>query len=266
MAAELSDDDLYDPSFVVALFDEMASTYGLVNSISSFGFCYFWRKACARLVTPPPGAMVVDLMSGMSELSILLQRRAPSPMRILGVDRSSVMCSLAANQLRRRKLDTIHVVSADALRLGLPDGSVDTIVSSFGLKTFSTSQTRALAEECWRIARPNAELGFLEISVPPARALRLLYMFYLERVIPIVGRLLMGNPENYRLLGVYTRKFHGATHAAEAFRDAGFEVESRRFFFGCASGFLAKKPRSAVRTHANGDTHSSPSRPRDLRR
>jgi demethylmenaquinone methyltransferase/2-methoxy-6-polyprenyl-1,4-benzoquinol methylase len=32
-------------------------------------------------------------------------------------------------------------------------------------------------------------------------------MFYLKHIIPGIGRLLLGNPENYRMLGVYTEKF-----------------------------------------------------------
>lgn len=237
-----TNDELFDPKFVASLFDEMASTYGLVNTVSSFGFCYFWRLACAKLVNPPPGAKVVDLMSGMSELSILLRGRTPSVASIVGVDLSSVMCSRAQTKLKERSIDDIHVVSADALDLGLASESVDTIVSSFGLKTFSPSQTEALAEECWRIARPNAELGFVEISVPRSRLLRWPYLFYLEKVIPFVGRILMGNPENYRLLGVYTQRFQGSAQAVEAFRRVGFEVEPVRLFFGCATGLRGRKP------------------------
>ena len=40
----------------------------------------------------------------------------------------------------------------------------------------------------------------MEVSVPPSAVLRKLYMFYVRRVIPLIGLLLLGKPENYRLL------------------------------------------------------------------
>jgi len=66
-------------------------------------------------------------------------------------------------------------------------------------------------------------------------------MFYLRYVIPTIGRVFMGNPDNYRLLGVYTSNFGRCDQAIEIFREAGFTVQPRSFFFGCATGFRGKK-------------------------
>lgn len=60
--------DLYDPQAVKRLFDEMARTYGVVNTLSSFGFNRHWRRQCLRAIPLPPGGSAVDLMTGMGEL------------------------------------------------------------------------------------------------------------------------------------------------------------------------------------------------------
>ena len=68
--------DIYDPSYVRRLFDEMAGTYGLVNVISSFGFCIRWRRQCVDQMPIVAGSRVVDLMTGMGELCPRLAKRA----------------------------------------------------------------------------------------------------------------------------------------------------------------------------------------------
>jgi demethylmenaquinone methyltransferase/2-methoxy-6-polyprenyl-1,4-benzoquinol methylase len=66
--ARSSGEQIYQRQFVAGLFDDMAATYGLVNVITSFGFCVWWRRQCARLAPLRPGMLVCDLMTGMGEL------------------------------------------------------------------------------------------------------------------------------------------------------------------------------------------------------
>ena len=67
-------------------------------------------------------------------------------------------------------------------------------------------------------------------------------MFYLKRLIPIIGRMLLGNPDCYRMLGVYTEAFQNMSHFASCLRDAGLEVTLVTHFFGCATGVRGIKP------------------------
>lgn len=82
----------------------------------------------------------------------------------------------------------------------------------------------------------------VEVSRPAGWALEGLYMFYLKRVIPVLGRLMLGNPENYRLLGVYTQNFGDCRALREALTEAGLEARFERYFFGCATGVSGSKP------------------------
>lgn len=232
--------NLYDPDFVTSLFDEMSKTYGVVNSLSSFGFCVVWRMQCANLIQYADDARVVDLMSGMAELSITIGKKHPN-LHFEAIDLSPAMCELAQKSVTRNGLQNCNVLHRDALQTRLEGGSVDAVVSTFGLKTFSKSQLEALASEAYRILKPGGQIAFLEISVPPSAILRVPYMFYLRYVIPTIGRVFMGNPDNYRLLGVYTSNFGRCDQAIEIFREAGFTVQPRSFFFGCATGFRGKK-------------------------
>ena len=88
----------------------------------------------------------------------------------------------------------------------------------------------------------ESSLSLLEISEPEFWPLRMLYMFYLKLVIPLLGKLLLGNPENYRMLGRYTASFGNCTQMNRLLREAGFTVSYRRYFFGCATGIVATLP------------------------
>ena len=239
-SCELVQEIIYDPSFVQKLFDEMSATYGLVNLVSSFGVCRKWRQYCLRQIEISSGCTTVDLMTGMGELCPEVAQRLGPQGRIVAVDISPVMCAQAQQHQKSRFSCTVEIMEADALCSSIPDDSADVVVSSFGLKTFSLRQIERLAQEVKRILKPQGTFSFVEISVPPAGWLKVPYLFYLNRLIPMIGRLLLGNPENYRMLGIYTRAFGSCHRVVSAFRNAGLETEVRSFWLGCATGLVGR--------------------------
>lgn len=219
----------------------MAATYGVMNMVTSFGFAFWWRRQCAWAIPVDQGMTVVDLMTGQGELFGPLSRRVGSVGRLIGIDLSPVMCGRAEETAQRCDVPT-RVLRADALACPLPDRSADAVFCSFGLKTLDTDQTRKLAAEVFRILKPGGKCSFLEISIPPMLLLRCPYRFYLNCCIPFLGKLFLGNPDHYRMLGIYTDAFGNVTQAARLFSEAGMNVETSKYFFGCATGFVARKP------------------------
>jgi len=228
----------YDPSSVRSLFDEMAATYGVVNLISSFGFAARWRHEVVRNLPVQKGSTIIDLMSGMSELCRSVSRHLPPPARLVAVDISPEM-------VRRARRDwhfSFDIQLADVLAWNIEPASADAVISSFGLKTFDRAQQDQLAKRVALLLRPGGVFSFVEISHPSRWALAPLYMFYVEQVIPWIGRIFLGNPANYRLLGMYTRAFGDCRHFADCLRKAGLEVGEASYFFGCATGVRGRKP------------------------
>ncbi len=66
-------------------------------------------------------------------------------------------------------------------------------------------------------------------------------MFYLKKVIPIIGLLFLGDPENYKMLGIYTQEFINSKKVAEIFKKQDLKIEYMEYFFGCASGIKGRK-------------------------
>jgi demethylmenaquinone methyltransferase/2-methoxy-6-polyprenyl-1,4-benzoquinol methylase len=236
----------YSPNAVRDLFDEMAATYGVVNLISSFGFCAVWRHHVTRDLPLNPATRIVDLMSGTNELCRSLAAHAPSDLRLTAVDFSPEMVRRARNDW------PFHVSShlEDVFSWKFEPESADIVISSFGLKTLDRHQQMQLSKVVDDLLRPGGVFSFVEISVPPYRMLRFFYMFYLNRIIPWVGHLFLGNPANYRMLGLYTEQFGDCRYFAECLRQHGIQVAEVSYFFGCATGVRGVKPIGPRRTKA----------------
>jgi ubiquinone/menaquinone biosynthesis C-methylase UbiE len=229
----------YDPKTICALFDEMAATYGIVNFIASFGFAARWRHQLVEGLPLANASHIVDLMSGRNELCRSVAPHVAATARMTAIDISPEMIRRARKHWPFR----IEILLEDVLTWECQPASADTVISSFGLKTFDPAQQEQLSQRVVRILRPGGTFSFVEISVPPSPFLQLFYLLYLNRVIPWIGRLFLGNPANYRLLGVYTEAFGTCQHFAECLRQQGLEVAETSYFFGCATGVRGIKPR-----------------------
>jgi ubiquinone/menaquinone biosynthesis C-methylase UbiE len=228
----------YDPASIQALFDDMASTYGHVNLISSFGFAARWRHQVVAGLPLASADCIFDLMSGMGELWRSLAMTLPASARVVGVDISPEM----AGRALRKWHFSVEVRVTDVLAWDPESATADVVVSSFGLKTFDRGQQMRLANIVALLLKPGGTCSFVEVSVPPFLPLRAAYMFYLKWLIPVVGRVLLGNPDSYRMLAVYTQAFGNVTHFANCLREAGLEVVPVSYFFGCATGVRGIKP------------------------
>jgi ubiquinone/menaquinone biosynthesis methyltransferase len=232
------EDAKYDSESVRSLFDEMASTYGHVNLISSFGFTARWRHQAVAGLPLESAECVIDLMSGMGELWRSLSRVLPASARVVGVDISPEMTRRA----HKAWPFTVDIAVADVLQWDAMSSSADAVVCSFGLKTFDRDQQQRLASTVARLLKPGGVYSFIEISVPSLLPVRAAYMFYLKWIIPLVGRVLLGNPECYRMLGVYTEAFGDAAHFAKCLTSVGLKGTAVSYCFGCATGVRGMKP------------------------
>lgn len=234
--------DIYDEKFVENLFNRMSKTYGTANYLSSFGFTERWRKKCVNEINwSLKFEQGFDLMSGMGETWNIINRECKNNHKLVGVDISPEMNSKANEKINKYQALEISIREENMLQNQIESNSCDYIVSAFGLKTFSDEQLKKLAKEVNRILRINGQFSFVEISKPKNVLLIIPYMFYLKIIIPIIGKVFMGNSMDYKMLGIYCEKFKDCTNFKMYLENEGLKVQMCKYFFGCATGVKGKK-------------------------
>jgi len=237
--------DIYDPTFVKGIFDRCSSKYIRFSWFCSFGFTERWRRQCVgalRFSALEP-AIGYDLMAGTGEVWPHLLRHHPNIGTITAVDISSGMHRHALSRLHQHRAHKIEFVEDDVLKSKLPQNSADFIVSTFGLKTFSSDQHRRLAKMIANALKPGGTFSVIEASDPKGWWLRPLYLFHLKIVLPWVERLWLRGAQDFAMIGTYSTNFGNAASFAEMLRREGLEVRYTRYFFGCATGASGIKPR-----------------------
>lgn len=231
----------YEPEYVEALFDDMSRTYSNMNFITSFGFSKRWRKQFLQGFILPNDAIVIDLMTGMGECWKPLFDNVTNVSEVIAIDFSAEMIKRATIKKQQFPNQNITILKENILQNSVPNETADFVISGFGLKTFSVEQLHDLAKEIERVLKVSGQFSLIDVSIPKNPFLRFFYSFYLKRIIPILGRLFLGNAETYRMLGVYSEAFKNAKNATSIFKEYNLEVIYVEYFFGCASGMRGRK-------------------------
>lgn len=126
-----------------------------------------WRWLAAVGRHAGPRLTVLDAATGGADVPALIARRAAGQgqqVRVLGID---LHPQVAAEARRRTKgLGQVAIARADALRLPLPDASVDVALCAYTLHHFDPPAARALLRELCRVARLGLVVTDLARSWP----------------------------------------------------------------------------------------------------
>jgi demethylmenaquinone methyltransferase/2-methoxy-6-polyprenyl-1,4-benzoquinol methylase len=204
------------------MFDTIAPRYDLVNRVMTFGLDVRWRKQATRSLGLSAGSTVLDIAAGTGDFCRELQRAGLSP---IGVDLSYGMLAAART--------TAPLVQGDALRLAMPDASVDGVTCGFALRNLVELQP--FFAELARVLRPGGRIALLDVAQPTNPVLRWGHGIYFGRVVPVIGGLLNGRGQGkaaYRYLpksAAYLPEGEGMT---EMLRAVGFADAERRLLSG----------------------------------
>jgi ubiquinone/menaquinone biosynthesis methyltransferase len=234
-------ENIYNSEFVKGLFNRMSSSYERMNYVTSFGFSIRWRAQCLnQFKSTENNIEIIDLLTGMGETWSAVKSKFPNA-KLTGLDFSVEMLRNAKRKSEKHFNDEIKLLQKDVLESDLPSNYYDIVICAFGLKTFDSEQLNILASETKRILKPGGQFSFVEVSKPENIILKTLYKFYLGKIIPVLGRLLLGNPTEYKMLWRYTDKFENAKKATTIFNNVGLKTTYYSYFFSCASGFYGLK-------------------------
>ncbi|HEX2577720.1 MAG TPA: ubiquinone/menaquinone biosynthesis methyltransferase [Aquihabitans sp.] len=199
---------------VRSMFDAIAPRYDLVNRVMTFRMDVGWRKRTIRDLGLPHGATVLDLACGTGDLCRGL---ADAGLRPIGVDLSFGMLAAARTD--------VPLAQGDALRLPVPDASVDGVTCGFALRNFV--ELAPFFAELARVMRPAGRIALLEVAEPANPLLRWGHGVYFGKVVPKIGGML-SDPAAYQYLPRSVAYLPEPDVMVEMLAGAGFERVERR--------------------------------------
>lgn len=206
--------------WVRAMFARVAHRYDLANRLLSLGIDRWWRARTvdhARDLLSKPGSRTLDLCCGTGDLTFALARATRGT--VMGADFCEPMLNLAVQKQKNRGSQPVFF-EADALRVPLPDRSVDLITCAFGFRNLADYD--GALQEFRRLLRPGGRIALLEFSHPTNPLLSRAYHLYSRTVLPFVGGKLSGAPDAYRYLPKSVKKFPDAAELARKMETAHF--------------------------------------------
>jgi demethylmenaquinone methyltransferase/2-methoxy-6-polyprenyl-1,4-benzoquinol methylase len=204
-----------EESQVQAMFDRIAGSYDLLNSVMTAGLHHQWRRRAADLVEVGPGASVLDVATGTGDLAVELDSRVQPGGSVIGSDFSEEMLARA-----RTKAPNIPFEWANVLDLPYESGRFDAVTVGFGARNFDDLE--AGLREMVRVARPGGRVLILEITTPTKPPLSTFFRLWFDSVVPKLGRL-TGESDAYTYLPNSVKRFPGAHELAATMDRAGLQ-------------------------------------------
>jgi len=223
------------------MFDAIAGRYDLLNHLLSAGIDRRWRKRAIRSLALTGRERVLDLCTGTADLAIAAMRATPAAARVVGVDFAGIMLRVGREKLRRARLDDrVTLIRGDATRIPVADGSVDAVTIAFGIR--NVDDTAVACAEIHRVLKPGGRLAILEFAVPTTPGVSALYLWYLTRVLPLIGRAVSHHNAAYGYLPASIGAFASPDAFVKILRQAGFrDISPVRLTFGSVILYAARR-------------------------
>jgi len=229
------------PERIAGMFDAIAGRYDLLNHVLSAGIDRRWRTRAIRSLRLTGRERVLDLCTGTGDLAIAAVRAQPSAARVVGVDFSGAMLRVGDGKLRNQRLDgRVAMVQGDAARIPLGDASVDAVTIGFGIRNVQNMD--GACAELYRVLKPQGRLAILEFAVPTMPVFGAVYGWYVNRVLPRIGRALSRDHSAYAYLPASISAFETPEEFVKILRRAGFaEISPIHLMLGGVILYTARR-------------------------
>ena len=203
--------------YVKKMFNGIARHYDLLNHLLSGGIDIIWRKKAVSKLNPQNGDKILDLACGTGDFAIESTKRAACT--VIGADIALEMLKLGAGKVGEQQL--ISFVNADGEQLPLKNSIVDGVTIAFGIRNMGII-IDAL-REMNRVLKPGGKAVILEFSTPSSAVFKKIYLFYFNKILPAIGRMVSKDPEAYRYLPESVGNFPSIDEFSGLMRQAGFD-------------------------------------------
>ena len=218
---------------VSGMFGRIARWYDFLNRVLSLGQDIYWRYRLARLALPAGKGVVLDLAAGTLDVSRELVRQYPDAKVVAGDFSLPMLAQGKATKLVPTGEDRIWPVLADGRFIPLKDQCVDSVTIAFGIRNIKPRSDAF--NEIYRVLKPGGRLCVLEFGTGKRKIFKGIYNFYLDKLLPMVGKIISKDDSAYRYLADTIRNFPDEETLGLEMKKAGFK---RVLYFPLLSGIV----------------------------
>lgn len=222
------------------VFEKIYENYDSMNSVISFKQHTLWRKDVMKRMHVSPGDSALDVCCGTGDWSISLAEAVGPEGKVIGLDFSENMLSIAKEKKEQEQLDNIEWMHGNAMELPFEDNQFDYVTIGFGLRNVPDYMT--VLKEMYRVVKPGGMVVCLETSQPTLIGYRQLYYFYFQFIMPLLGKIIAKSYQEYSWLQESAKDFPDKNQLKQMFFDAGFKfVDVKTYAGGGAAMHMGHK-------------------------
>jgi demethylmenaquinone methyltransferase/2-methoxy-6-polyprenyl-1,4-benzoquinol methylase len=217
------------------IFDSISHRYDFLNHFLSAGVDFYWRRKAIKLSQMSKDSVLLDLACGTGDFAITARNYGVQ--KIFGGDLSFNMLShfsRKAEWINGRMLETV------AEHLPFSKNSFTNITVAFGVRNFY--DIPAAFKEFHRVLRNSGKATVLEFRLPENKMVRNFYLFYFNKILPLIGRTISKDREAYTYLPESVGEFDRKIDLVKIFSNCGFQkVKKHSLTFGLVQVVIAEK-------------------------
>jgi demethylmenaquinone methyltransferase / 2-methoxy-6-polyprenyl-1,4-benzoquinol methylase len=207
-----------EPGKVRAMFDDIAGSYDLLNSLMTAGLHHRWRELGVLLAQVEEGDSALDVCCGTGDFAFALRRAVGPRGRVVGLDFSEEMLQVAREKSGLNQ-QWVEFVQGDLLDLPFGHGEFDACTVGFGIRNVP-DVSRAFSQ-MRRVVRPGGRVVCLEITQPQIIGFKQFYRLWFDYTVPLLGRLAAQEDFAYSYLPASVRRFPDPESLRAAMGEAG---------------------------------------------
>ncbi|MCG0277840.1 MAG: demethylmenaquinone methyltransferase [Thermanaeromonas sp.] len=221
--------------YVRRLFGKIAHRYDLMNTLLSFNLDKRWRRATVEEAKLKNGDLALDVCCGTGMLTLGLAEAVYPDGRVVGLDFCQEMLEVAKVNLARSPYGRIiELVQGNAVALPFEDNTFDCATIAFALR--NVPDIEKTLWEMQRVVKPGGRVISLELAKPSGFLFKQLYYLYFNYLVPLIGRLAVGDKDPYSYLPRSLKNFPHQKELVKLFTKIGLK---EAFFRELSGGIVA---------------------------
>lgn len=228
-------EDINKKNQVKRIFDSISHKYDFLNHFLSAGIDLYWRKKAIELTGMDSNTILLDIACGTGDFAITSKKKNVN--KIFGADLSFNMLSLFD-----KKAEWIHGKTTQCVAEYLPykNESFTNITVAFGVRNFYDLLEGF--KSFYRVLKPKGKATILEFRLPSNKLIKSFYLFYFNKILPFIGRLISKDNEAYTYLPESVGEFDKNIDLVSLLKMSGFaDVKKYSLTFGLVQVVVAEK-------------------------